>query len=333
MLVSMEERQPALLELFSRTFQNKRLGHAYLFEGARGTGKKEMARWIAKLLFCQAPADGKPCQSCRNCRRMDEQELPDLIELEPDGQSIKVDQIRQLKAEFHKSKVEASKKVYIVEDAEKMTISAANSLLTFLEEPGAETYIFLLTTAKENILPTIRSRCQIIHFQPLKRDVMTELLLQEGIAKSDAEVLAAVTNDLAEAKELAADEQFRLLREKTWSWFQLLVAGDAMAFLYVQMNLLEAVKDRAHGFTCLDLLLFHYRDLLYVSYQQEKNIIHQQYLHTYQSMAQSLRRQTGITDQMETILAGKQMLQANVQLQGVLEGIAIHSLQNLKGSK
>src|SRR5699024_2912623 len=116
-------------------------------------------------------------------------------------------------------------------------------------------------------LPTIRSRCQIIHFQPLKRDVMTELLLQEGIAKSDAEVLAAVTNDLAEAKELAADEQFRLLREKTWSWFQLLVAGDAMAFLYVQMNLLEAVKDRAHGFTCLDLLLFHYRDLLYVSYQ------------------------------------------------------------------
>ena len=63
-----ELRQPALLELFSQTIINKRLGHAYLFEGSRGTGKRDVARWLAKSLFCQAQTAGRPCQTCNNCR-------------------------------------------------------------------------------------------------------------------------------------------------------------------------------------------------------------------------------------------------------------------------
>lgn len=326
METSIKIKQPANLERFTRTIQQKRLGHAYLFEGPRGTGKKELARWIAKALFCTQPVAGEPCHQCRNCHRVEDQELPDLIELAPDGQSIKVDQIRQLKTEFYKSTMEESKKVYIIEDVEKMTISAANSLLTFLEEPGKDTYIFLLTTAKENILPTIRSRCQIVHFQPLKREMMEEMLVEEGIAKKDAEILAAVTNDLTEAKELAEDEAFHLLREKTWNWFKLLVAKDSLAFLQVQMSLLEAVKEKSQGLFCLDLLLFHYRDLLYVAYSQEEKVVHQYLLADYQAIQKKRVSPKEIVRQLEYILAAKQSLQSNVQIQGVLESIAIQCL-------
>ena len=320
-------RQPALLELFSQTILNNRLGHAYLFEGARGTGKKDVARWLAKTLFCQSPIAGRPCHSCNNCQRLETNDLPDLIEVEPDGQSIKVDQIRELKTEFYKSTVEGNKKVYIITDAEKMTVSAANSLLTFLEEPGKETYIFLLTTAKESILPTIRSRCQIIHFQPLKRSVMEEQLLEEGLKQSDAEVLSVLTNDLDEAKTLAEDESFDLLRGKTWSWFKLLVSNDSMAFLYVQTHLLETVKEKTQALLCLDLLLFHYRDLLYLSFKQYNTVVHKHLLSEYQTLQNHGLDAMSVTSQLETILTGKQLLESNVQTQGVLESIAIKNLQ------
>lgn len=325
--ISLEQRQPELLELFARSSEQGRLGHAYLFEGPRGTGKKDMARWIARSIFCEQPVAGKACGNCRNCRRMAAGDLPDLMEVEPDGQSIKVDQVRDLKAEFSKSAVEGSKKVYILDEAEKMTVSAANSLLTFLEEPGTGTYLFLLTTVKENILPTIRSRCQIIHFQPLQRKVMEELLLAEGIKQKDAEILSAVTNDLAEAKELAQDEVFHVLCEKTWRWFQLLMAHDPMAFLYIQMNLLEQIKDKAQALFCLDLLLFHYRDLLYLTFKNEAAIIHQHLLEEYRKITKDKRDSLHLTRLIEAVLQGKQALAANVQLQGVLENIAIKSLE------
>lgn len=325
MSVALEQKQPDLMELFARTLAQKRLGHAYLFEGARGTGKKEFAKWIAASLFCEHPNEGKPCMACRSCRRIEVGDVPDLIEVEPDGQSIKVDQVRELKAEFSKSAIEGSKKVYIIDDAEKMTMNAANSLLTFLEEPGDETYLFLLTTVKENILPTIRSRCQIIHFQPLHKQAMVELLLSEGMKIADAELLSAVTNDVTEAKELEQDESFQILRKHVWRWFQLLRKRDPMAFPYVQMNLIEQVKDKSRALFCLDLLLLHYRDLLYLIFENKKAVVQKELLSDYEKLKATTREILIITTHIEIILQGKQALEANVQVQGVLENIAVKS--------
>ena len=321
----LEQIQPDILELFARTVAHERLGHAYLFEGARGTGKKDLSKWLASSIFCEHPEQGNPCMNCRSCHRIEAGDLPDLIEVEPDGQSIKVDQIRDLIAEFSKSAVEGSKKVYIVDEAEKMTVNAANSLLTFLEEPGSGTYLFLLTTVKESILPTIRSRCQIIHFQPLQRQVMMKLLLSEGIKKVDAELLSVVTNDLSEAKELAEDESFHILKERTWRWFQLLTAKNPMSFPYVQMNIMEHVKGKSQGLFCLDLLLYHYRDLLYLKFGDEEAIVQKSLLIDYQKINMASLELNAVTSQIENILKGKQALQANVQLQGILENIAIRT--------
>lgn len=321
-LANRDSRQPALEELFTKSFFANRLGHAYLFEGARGTGKKELAKWIAQMIFCQQPQLGQPCGVCRNCRRMMEGNLPDLIEIDPDGQSIKVNQIRELKTEFSKSAVEGNKKVYIIDQAEKMTVSAANSLLTFLEDPSKDTYLFLLTRVKENILPTIRSRCQIVHFQPLKREKMEDLLRGEGIKESDLGILSALTNDLDEAKALAVNDSFQELQNKVWKWFQLLMNKDPMAFIFVQTDLMPLIKEKSQVTLCLDLLLFYYRDVLYLSFNQSEIIVHPTLLKNYQKMNPDINR---VTYQIETILQAKHVLEANVQTQGVLESIAIQN--------
>lgn len=322
MVTELEKKQPELQQLFANAITGKRLGHAYLFEGARGTGKMALAERVAQAIFCESGHLGIPCGNCRNCRRFIEGNQPDLIVVEPDGQSIKVDQIRQLKSEFSKSAVEGNKKVYIIDQAEKMTISAANSLLTFLEEPGMDTYLFLLTTVKENILPTIRSRCQIIHFQPLKREVMGDVFREEGITEKYVGVLSALTNDTKEAQRLQADEWFQELLGKVWTWFNQLMKKDSMAFIYVHTDLMPLVKERAQITLCLDLLLFHYRDMLYLSFSHDKAAVHQELLKHYQNF----RKDSGyLTQQIENILDGKKAIQANVQAQGVLESLVIQN--------
>lgn len=323
LVAEVEKKQPELERLFTNSITGNRLGHAYLFEGARGTGKRALAEWIAQAIFCENGETGKPCGHCRNCRRLIEGNQLDLITVEPDGQSIKVDQIRQLKAEFSKSAVEGSKKVYIIEQAEKMTISAANSLLTFLEEPGIDTYLFLLTMVKENILPTIRSRCQIIHFQPLKPEVMAEEFREAGISEHNIGVLSALTNDYLEAKRLEEDEWFQELKGKVWAWFNQLVKRDPLAFITVQTELMLLLKERAQVTMCLDLLLFHYRDMLYISFNHEQATVHKHLIKQYQALQRESRY---VTQQIENILDGKKAVQSNVQAQGILESLVIKNL-------
>ena len=88
--------QPIVFRQLQNSFEHGRLAHAYLFEGDQGTGKAELALWFAKHLFCLDLQKGMPCEKCNNCLRITSKDHPDVVEIEPDGQSIKVDQIRAL---------------------------------------------------------------------------------------------------------------------------------------------------------------------------------------------------------------------------------------------
>ena len=156
----LEELQPAVLKMLKNSLLKTRVAHAYLLEGIRGTGKKEIALLITKALFCDSLIDGyKPCEACHNCRRINSGNHPDVHKVEPDGLSIKKQQIQDLQEEFSKKGVESARKVYMISDADKMSVSAANSLLKFLEEPNSQTTAFLLSEQPQQLLPTILSRC------------------------------------------------------------------------------------------------------------------------------------------------------------------------------
>lgn len=317
------KKQANIHELFSKMIQNQTIQHAYLFEGVAGAGKKEMALWIAKALFCPNYFEhNEPCGTCHQCQRIDTHQHPDIIEIKPDGLSIKVAQVRELKAEFSKSGVESKRKLFIIEDVEKMTQNAANSLLKFLEEPDGETTALLLTTAKQRLLPTILSRCQVIHFpvQPLEKRIRE--LEARGLTLSQASLTSRVTHDADKAIELANDEEFQDTVKTVWNWFKLLAKQDEQAFIFVQTELMSTVKERESYQFVIDLLIIIYRDLLNLTYSDSVTLA---FLNQESNMKQFAAQLSSrkLIEVLEQLLEAKKKLNSNVAAQGVFEDIAL----------
>ena len=152
--------------------ENPDLPHAYIIEGADGTGKHTLALELAKALVCEnrtnTGAPALPCGECRNCRNIARGACPDLIEIGTDGKaSVGVESIRDLRRDIHVYPNDLDRKIYIISDAHTMTVQAQNALLLTLEEPPAYAFILLLCENSALMLETIKSRAPIIRMKPL----------------------------------------------------------------------------------------------------------------------------------------------------------------------
>lgn len=128
--------QPVVLKRLQGAYANDRLAHAYLLEGPSGSGKKELTHFFVKLLLCETPIDNVPCETCRSCKLYESGNHPNILFIEPDGQNIKIDQIRDLIYTMNKTALNSGRKIYVIEQADRMNNSSANALLKFLEEPA-----------------------------------------------------------------------------------------------------------------------------------------------------------------------------------------------------
>lgn len=152
--------QPVVMKQLQTIIEKNRMAHAYIFDGEKGTGKRDVMTFFVKLVLCENPSGNVPCETCRNCKRVDSGNHPNIQQIEPDGQFIKIDQVRDLIAEMMMTGVEAGRKIYVLHHADRLNVASANMLLKFLEEPDGEVTAILLTEQIQSILPTIRSRCQ-----------------------------------------------------------------------------------------------------------------------------------------------------------------------------
>lgn len=149
--------------ILKRAYQKKQLAHSYLFVDKDETRALNTAYWLACLYNCLG--DNKPDGDCRNCRQIISQNHPDVLLVQPEGkQTLGIDQIRPLKEELAKSPVESTNRFFFINQAQKLTLNAANALLNLLEEPIAPVVSILITNNADQILPTVRSRTQIINF-------------------------------------------------------------------------------------------------------------------------------------------------------------------------
>ena len=175
---------------------SERIAGAYLFSGVSGVGKETVARYFANLILCEQNAEmNSPCGECRACRKIKSGNHPDLRIIRPDGAQIKIDQIRELQQQIVYQPLEGPRKIFILTNTERMSNPnnpAANCLLKTLEEPPAESTLILLTENLESILPTIRSRCQILPFYPMPTEQLTATLVEHFSVDEEAASATAV---------------------------------------------------------------------------------------------------------------------------------------------
>ncbi len=189
-----------------RALQNavtlNRIGNAYIFAGARGTGKTSMARIFAKSVNCTNPVPTSdtderldPCNECASCVSITDGSASDLFELDA-ASNRGIDEIRKLRESVRFMPVESKYKVYIVDEAHMLTDQASNAILKTLEEPPSYVIFIFATTELHKIVPTVISRCQSFRFEKIDNSSMgahlKKLMDMEGIAYDDGGVSAVV---------------------------------------------------------------------------------------------------------------------------------------------
>lgn len=183
--------QQGPIDVLKRAVEKRRVPHAFLFHGEEGVGKRATALVFAKALNCET-GGADACDACASCRKIDRGTHPDLVVIEPEGQFIKVADIKELRERMRFRPLEGARRVVIIDGAERMNITSANSLLKTLEEPSAVNVI-ILVSSRPHLLPmTILSRCQRLRFNPVPRDVIASFLEREhGLVPDQALILAS----------------------------------------------------------------------------------------------------------------------------------------------
>ena len=155
-------------EYLNSTIENKNISHSFIFVGKPGIGKKQFAHQYAEMIMClqDGKCDGNSVK-CDSCIKFEGNANPDYAEITPDGKTLKIEQIRNLQARIVEKPITSRRKVYVIDDAELMSEESQNCLLKTLEEPPEYAVIILIVSNESRILPTIKSRCVIIKFQPL----------------------------------------------------------------------------------------------------------------------------------------------------------------------
>ncbi len=258
--------QKQAVEKLKRTLKNNQISHAYLFEGEKGLGKKDIALKLALVLNCTGD-DRKPCNKCNSCIKMAGGNHPDVKIIEKDG-IIRIDEIRRIAGEMQLKPYEGRYKVYIICDADRMNIESQNALLKTLEEPPSYAVLILLTTRGDSLLPTVISRCQVIKLYPENPEVIKYYLIEnKKIDEGQAHMLAAFSGGIAgRAVELLDNPDFYYRREKIIEICNKLLTSSLFGVLE-QIVFFE--EQRPHIEEILGLMINWYRDLLI--YSETKN--------------------------------------------------------------
>jgi DNA polymerase III subunit delta' len=194
--------------------------NSVLFSGIQGIGKWTLAQSVAKALNCGTLRNDF-CDDCSSCRRISENAHPDVRNIAPDGQFIKIDQMRDLSREAFFKPFEGRKQVFVIDEAERLRDEAANSILKTLEEPPDTSILILVTSRPNDLLPTIRSRCQNFRFAPLTPpDLEQQLERQTQYSLEERRLIARISAGSL-GKALTIDlVEYRLEREEMLSLLQ-----------------------------------------------------------------------------------------------------------------
>ena len=189
-------------QMLQNSIEKNIVSHSYMFIGLEGIGKKMIAKEFAKKNLCLNQIIDNQC-NCKSCIEFDTNNNPDFLIVEPDGNSIKIEQIRNLQKLIQEKPIISNRKVYIIDNADLMTKEAQNCLLKTLEEPPEYAVIILVGSNENLFLPTIKSRCMILHFDKISNEEMKRYLKDNlGINQINEEMLDMFQGSIGKAINL-----------------------------------------------------------------------------------------------------------------------------------
>lgn len=306
-------------EHFQKAIENHKVSHAYILTGEAGMGRKSLANAFALTLLCEK-GKSEPCMECHACKQVLSGNHPDLIYVTHDKpNSIGVDDIReQINNTIMVRPYSSYYKIYIVDEAEKMTQQAQNALLKTIEEPPSYAIIILLTTNQEAFLPTILSRCVQLKLKPLKDFVVKSYLTESmQVPEADAEVYAAFARgNLGKAISTASSEDFKLLHKEVLHLLKHVKEMDISELLDYIRKLKE---DKLDIYECLDFMQLWYRDVLLYKVTKDINLL--VFKDEYRTINEISKTSgyDGMEKVLEAIDKARTRLDANVNMELAME--------------
>ncbi len=306
-------------EHLQKAIVGKKVSHAYILTGEAGMGRKSLANAFALTLLCEK-GKAEPCMECHACKQVLSGNHPDLIYVSHEKPtSIGVDDIRsQINDTIMIRPYSSYYKVYLVDEAEKMTQQAQNALLKTIEEPPSYAVIILLTTNQEAFLPTILSRCVQLKLKPLKDFVIKSYLVEMmNVPEAEADVYAAFSRgNLGKAITIAASEDFKEMHKELLHLLKHIKNMDISELLDYIQKLKDSHMDI---YECLDFMQLWYRDVLLYKVTKDINLLI--FKDEYKTINEISKKSAydGMEMILEAIDKAKVRLDANVNLELAME--------------
>ena len=314
---------------------NNKVNHAYIFDGDDGSGKKMVAKAFAEALLCEkGGAEG--CGECHFCKQTESGNNPDLIWVrhEKPG-SIGVDDVRTgLVEDIQIKPYNGRYKVYIIDEAEKMTVQAQNAILKTIEEPPEYAVILFLTNTLDVLLQTVRSRCIIMNLRSVDTKLIQQYLMQKyQLPDYQARVCAAYAQgNVGKAIMMATSEHFREMQDFL---LRLLKRVDDME-VYEIVAAIHDMTAYKHDMTAykmdirdlIDLMMVWYRDVLILKATEDINQLVYQDEHKYLQKKATTSSYEGLNNIMEALEKAKVRLNANVNFDITMEMLLLTIKEN-----
>lgn len=255
MLDDFQTQQPIVYKMLKNSLKRKEINHAYLFETNYFLKSQNFINAFVKSILCPHNYLNKDkCSNCNQCKVIESGNFPEIKIVNPEGLWIKKEQLKALQSEFNEKALIGNKRIYIINEAEKLGKSAANSILKFLEEPEDGIIAILITENIYNVLETIRSRCQIMRFSetPLELTDMTEIEKIKKIIYSSKE----------NSDEIIKNEEINEKIEKIIYFVNYYEKHKLDTLLYINNLLLNDNKTKDDLIDAFDMMILYYKDII-----------------------------------------------------------------------
>ena len=320
--------QEQLKEHLQTAIQMNKVSHAYIINGERSSGKEFIAQIFAMALQCER-GEAEPCQECHSCKQALSHNQPDIIRVTHEKpNTIGVEDIRsQINGDIAIKPYSSPRKIYIMNEAEKMTVQAQNALLKTLEEPPEYAVILLLTTNVDALLPTILSRCVVLNMKPVADNLVKDFLMKElQIPDYKAKVCVAFARgNIGKAKLLASSEEFENIREEAVT---LLKYIDEMEISEITAAIRKILEYKIDVNDYLDILSVWYRDvLLFKATNDVNHLIFKEEIQYIRKVANKCAYE-GIEKILDAMEKAKNRLNANVNFDLTMELLLLTIKEN-----